>query len=742
MLEFLFKYSAHDYDRGELVFTGDWPTWLIIGLVAVAAIGIAFVLLRRRSDTGPAQLITVGLMQFAVVLIVLAMLQQPALKTEALLPGENTLALVLDSSASMRYGSGASRLETGRDYVADAETRLASLAISIQRFELADTASSVTSFAESQAVGGVTSIADSLLTVLGEARSSSLAAIVLISDGIDTSGGISAEQLGDIASFAVPIHTIAVGRETMPEDLELTQVLIPSTALPGSTVSARVSIRHDAPGATRVKVYDGDELLASDAVQLQPGVTTTSVRIDIEQMAAGHRQLSFSVDALPDERELRNNNRETLVNVAADTHRILYFEGEPRWEYKFLRRAIAGDEEINLISLLSVSPNKFYRQGLESAEQLEDGFPASREELFAYDALIIGSVQAATFTPEQLSIIRDFVSERGGSLLLLAGPNGLGNGGWGQSAIADLLPARLPPSATNTFVRKKATPALTPQGADLQMLRLANTAADNRSSWDGLPDVADYQQTGRLKPAATTLLTVSTDAGPVPLLITQPFGRGHTYILATGGTWRWQMSLPVEDQRHETFWRQFLRALVASAPATVSVSADTGASTLKLRAEFRDKAFDPVTDLNVSAAVSHEAGESQLVELAPSPAEPGVYLAEIDSATPGTWYVEAVANRDGEPFGIARASTYADPGQAEYFNIRANAGLLQRLSDATGGQHLDPDDIGALTELVRYSDAGIKTAVYRPIWDAPILFLLLLALKSGEWLLRRRWRSI
>ena len=94
-------------------------------------------------------------------------------------------------------------------------------------------------------------------------------------------------------------------------------------------------------------------------------------------------------------------------------------------------RALSDDKDLQIASLLRVSPNKFYRQGIETPEQLENGFPATRDELFAYDALIIGSVEAASLSDEQQNVIHDFVSERGGSLLMLAGPNGLGNGGLG-----------------------------------------------------------------------------------------------------------------------------------------------------------------------------------------------------------------------------------------------------------------------------------------------------------------------
>jgi len=409
-----------------------------------------------------------------------------------------------------------------------------------------------------------------------------------------------------------------------------------------------------------------------------------------------------------------------------------------------MRRAMDPDGDIHLVSLLRVSPNKFYRQGLESAEQLEAGFPATRDELFAYDALIIGSVEAASLSDQQQQVIGDFVSERGGSLLMLAGPNGLGNGGWGQSAIADLLPSRLPPSSVDSFVRTKAAVQLTPQGADTEMLRLAATVEENRTAWASLPEVADYQATGNMKPAAMTLLNVVTETGSQPLLITQPYGRGHVYVLASGGTWRWQMSSPLEDQSHETFWRQFMRALVASAPQGISLTADSsqGATEVQLRAEFRDDAFRPVDGIRVSAVVSHKGGDSYTLDLLPSQDDAAVHVADAPLSETGTWYVEAIAEHDGAAIHVARTSVYSESEQAEYFNIRRNSALLRRLSDATGGQYFEPADLGALPDLLRYSNAGITEQILRPVWDAPVLFLLLFVVKFGEWLLRRRWRTI
>jgi len=743
LFEFLFKYTREDYARSELIYLGEWSVPVLSLAVAAIVIAITSMLYKRRKNARVSTLVSVWLLQLAMLAVVVWILLQPALQTEQLKPGENSVAIVVDSSESMAYGSGQTRFAAALGLLS-ASISDASLDITPQLYVLSDEALLVDTFNDLQPTGGATSIAESLITILNDARNESLAAVVLSSDGIDTSGGISADKLAEIAAFGVPIHTIAVGRDVIAEDLELAQVLLPEKTLPASTVSARVSIRHDQAGEARVKIYDGDELLATEAVALQSNTTTTTAWVDIELRDIGHHRLQISVESDGEEPERRNNQRAALVKVEDQQFRALYFEGEPRWEYKFLRRALDAEDDIKLVSSLRVSPNKFYRQGLESPQQLESGFPVSRGELFAYDALIIGSVEAASFSSEQLDIVRAFVSERGGSLLMLAGPNGLGNGGWGQSSIADLLPARLPNSQSDSFVRSKAAVALTPQGADTQMLRLADTVDENRRVWDELPEVADYQSTGELKPAAMTLLTAKTDAGAVPLLMTQPFGRGHAYILASGGTWRWQMSMPLEDQSHESFWRQFMRELVSSAPAKVSLSASTagGESAIRLRAEFRDDAFNPIDDLHVAAVVSHEDGESWSLDLLPSTDEAGVFLADTTLSKSGAWYFEAIAERDGEVFDVVRSSVYSESSQAEYFNIRRNSALLRRLAETSGGQYFEPGDIGALPDLLRYSNAGITEQIHRPIWDALAVFLLLLILKSGEWLLRRRWSTI
>src|SRR3984885_5032758 len=94
-----------------------------------------------------------------------------------------------------------------------------------------------------------------------------------------------------------------------------------------------------------------------------------------------------------------------------------------------------------------------YRQGISDPKELASGFPTRPEDLFGYQGLIIGSVEAGYFTPAQQELIHQFVDRRGGGLLLLGGQFSLADGGWNASNLVDLLPTVLPTQA-GTFHRE------------------------------------------------------------------------------------------------------------------------------------------------------------------------------------------------------------------------------------------------------------------------------------------------
>src|SRR5690606_1592406 len=202
-----------------------------------------------------------------------------------------------------------------------------------------------------------------------------------------------------------------------------------------------------------------------------------------------------------------------LLEVRDGPHKILYFEGEPRWEVKFMRMAVAQDPQLQLVLLQRSAENKFYRLGVDSAAELQAGFPRTREELFSYRAIILGSVEAGYFSREQLQLLTDFVAERGGSLLALGGRRSFSEGGYAGTPLADVLPVELDGrSDTGFFTELSVSPTQLGQGH--AALQLAENPDSSRARWETLPPLSTFNRVTRVKPGATTLLTGSGPGVP------------------------------------------------------------------------------------------------------------------------------------------------------------------------------------------------------------------------------------
>src|SRR5205814_5459466 len=167
------------------------------------------------------------------------------------------------------------------------------------------------------------------------------------------------------------------------------------------------------------------------------------------------------------------------VNVESAKPKVLYIEGEPRWEFKFIRRAVEDDHSIELSTILRTTQNKIYVQG---PQNLKDGFPAKAEELFAFSGLIIGDMQASYFTAAQQRLIREFANRRGGGILFLGGRETLSDGGYRRSPLAELLPVKLL-DRKETFHRDPAKFEITPPGRDSVICRLEENAERNLERW-------------------------------------------------------------------------------------------------------------------------------------------------------------------------------------------------------------------------------------------------------------------
>jgi uncharacterized membrane protein len=752
MFELLFKYPRAVFSKGTLVLLGAWPWWVFVLVVLAAGAGLGWLIRSKLPEASTHvknwRAGVIWLLQFALAALILLLLWQPAVLVAELRPQQNIIAVLVDDSRSMAIadGGGETREQQAIKALQGGMIDQLQTKFQVRLYRLDRQISRVPKLDDLKTMppASATRIGDGLKQLAGEAADLPIGAVVLLSDGADNSGGIDLDTISTFRSRRIPVHTVGFGAEQVARDVEINDAVVAPRALADSRLSAKVTLhqRGYAGQKAMLTVRDGGKVLAGRQITLASDGVTQNESLLFNPGDAGAKTLQFSVDPLPGEENRDNNSVARLVNVESAKRRVLYVEGEPRWEYKFIRRAEQDDRLLTIVSMLRTSENKIYRQGIEDPKELADGFPSRAEDLFPYQAIIIGSVEANYFTAAQKELIQQFVDRRGGGLLFLGGRAALGDGGWAASTLADLLPVTLP-NKKGTFHRDPATASLTAAGADNIITRLAEDPAANVERWKKLPYLMDYQEVGKPKAGAVVLAEMTVAGRKIPMLITENYGRGRTAINATGGTWRWQMSQPLEDQTHEEFWQQLLRWLVTDTPGRVVASVpsqmlqDDGR--MQLSADVRDKNFLPASDAHVEAHILGPGGSAAQIEMTPDPNSPGTFHAQWTADQQGSYLTEVIATRDKDELGRDVLNFARMDGAAEHFHTEQNRGLLEKLSAETGGHYWTPQDVSRLPREISYSEAGITVRDTKELWNMPIVFLLLLLLPSAEWLLRRKW---
>ena len=740
MFEWLFKYPADVYRQAEFAFaSGLAPVWWLLIALAGAAVVAASALRGERLARWRRgrRLVVVGL-QATAVSVVVAVLAEPTLTLRQLKPGANTVAVLVDASASMELASGEepSRIALARRLVEGEIVPSVAARSKVALFRFHEESARVDSLDTLTADGDRTRLFEALQDVTRGFEAEALAAVIVLTDGADNSGHAPSDLAG-LAAAGVPVHVIGIGPERNIGDVELSEVRLAPSAPPDSVVTARLTLRHAAAGDVRIRVRDGEALLAAKTVPLPLSGAVVTTDVELPSGAPGLRELTFEIvppagDPLP-----RNDTQRRLLTVGERRHRVLYLEGEPRWEYKFLRRAAAEDESMEVVSWLRTTPRKTYRQGVSGAEELGAGFPESLAALYEYDLVVLGSLPATALDDEAHAWLESFVAQRGGGLLALAGRHALADGGWDITPLAKALPVVLDrgQGPTYRFVEGAARPA--PESLTSPLVHIAAGESD---AWATLPRLADYQALGARKPGATVLLEWLGEGEPAPLLVEQPYGFGRTAVLATATTWRWRMRTPPEDPRHTRFWRQLLRHLAHGAQPRRKLSVDPGGDGLALRLALRDERFEPVVDAQVRARIAAPDGEILEASLGVAGAT-GAFGATVGATTPGVYRVDVTTTSGTEEHTVTQFARVGG-ADAEYFGATLNRPLLERIADATGGRYWAPENVAGIAQAVALGGVGVREQRVLPLWDAPFFYLMIVLLKCIEWSLRRWWGSI
>jgi len=758
IFEFLFKYRPTLYQEGDFAFLSPWPLATVGLVAALLAVPAVLTYLRARGKSSAADRWALGLLRGAALLLLFLIAMQPGLVLTSVVPQRNFLAVLVDDSRSMTIEDrdGSSRADKAGRLLDPEGDLVAALdeGFALRHFRFSSRPGRVDGVGELGFHGSRTRIGDALDYARNELQGVPLSGIVVLSDGGDNSGEAVGEALLPLRAASVPVFTIGLGDEEMEADVQASRADVPERALAGTSMIVNVLV--EAAGyagrTVPIVVEDMGTIVTTEDVTLprdgQPLVAPVAITLE----DAGARELTFRIPGQPGERVLENNELHAVVQVRDRTEKILYFEGEPRWEVKYLLRAVEDDENLQVVLLQRTAENKFFRRNLDDPLELVGGFPTTRADLYRYRALVLGSVEASFFTHDQLEMIADFVNERGGTLLTLGGRRAFAEGGYRGTPLEDVLPVVLdePTGATLTERLVHIRVAPTPAGANHPATRIDGSAEQSVSRWDSLPPVTTTNVVTGLKPGATELLrgTVVQGGGGADtdrvVMAFQRYGKGRSLVLAVQDTWLWQMdhTVPLEDQSHETFWRQLLRWMVADTPDPVEAapsreSVETG-ETVSLEATVLDEGFVEVNGARVTARITAPTGDVQELPMEWSVTEDGRYTVPFTAGMEGIYEVSVDAGRDTLSLGTGGTAVRVAPGGEEFRDPHQRRSLMERIAEETGGRYYTVETASRLPEDLRYTGGGVTVTEERDLWDMPLLFLLLAGLLGAEWVYRRK----
>lgn len=789
-----------------LTFSGWNWLWPVVGFLGVAALVLAWSY--RASAAHPLRWVCLLLKVLGLVALTLCLLEPLWLRQRAR-PGANLFAVVADNSQGLQIhdsGEARSRGEQLREIVdptgAGWQSTLAAT-FDLRRYQFDSRLQATADFHELAFDGRSTSLGSALHTLAERFQGRPLAGILLLTDGnaTDLPGGV----LPDLRRLP-PVYPVVIGRRDPVRDIAVQQVHVSQSSFEDAPVSIQADVTSAGYRGRSLKVQLVDR--AGKTVQEQ----TSSARADGETMAFRFQLkpeapgLSFyqvrvgtpAELAIPgatsataaEEATLANNSRVLSVDRGQGPFRILYVTGRPNWEFKFLNRAVASDEQLQLVGLIRVAKrepkfnflgrvgetsNPLFRgysnQAPEEVQrydqpvlvrlntrddvELKAGFPRVAEDLYGYHAVIVDKLEAEFFAPEQSLLLQKFVSERGGGFLMAGGMESFQEGKYARTPIGDMLPVYLDQEGPAVAPPGPAHFQLAREGWLQTWARLRDNESDERARIDGMVPFQVVNRVRGLKPGASVIATLRDDKGEeMPALAVQRFGRGRTAALMIGDMWRWGFHDEAVHTDMDKAWRQLMRWLVADVPNRVDCAVEpqpadpNGAVLVQVR--VRDEKFQPVDDATVKVDIepvvfestAGAAGAPIQLEAEPALSEPGLYQATyVPRQTGGYKATAKVTNNAGADLGRAQAGWSTDLAAEEFRSLTPNVALLEELAHKTGGEMVAVADLGKFAARLPQMTAPVMETWSQPAWHTPLMFAFALACLLAEWGLRR-WKGM
>ena len=358
LFSFLFKYRPTEFAKGSFAFGA--PFSVIVLLIAAAVLGIPAVMSYAgvRGKSSRRDRWVLGTLRVAALVVLVLCLFRPMLLLSAAVPQRNYVGVLIDDSRSMQIAdrAGKARNDWVRHAFGGPDSALLKALrqrFIVRLFRFSSGAQRVDSVAELGFNAGETHVGDAVEQARQELDAVPLSGLVVLSDGADNSRAPIGDELLSLRARSVPIFTVGLGAERFDKDIEIRRVEAAHSVLKGGAITADLMIRQRGYAGKRVPLVIEDEgqIVSRDSITLPPDGDVAPVRVSVVANKAGARAFTFRIPAQPGEQVEQNNEQQALVDVRDGREKILYIDGEPRYETRFIRAAVEADSNLQLVSM-------------------------------------------------------------------------------------------------------------------------------------------------------------------------------------------------------------------------------------------------------------------------------------------------------------------------------------------------------------------------------------------------------
>ncbi len=766
------------YNAWRLTALTNLPSYALglIGLALLAALWLSTRGTVGEPSRGKRALLTT--LRALACLLVFALVLEPGLELRAETRVRARIAMLLDTSKSMRFAaqpasSGSaqvSRMDALLRWFAAKQPELRELS---SRFQIdlygfdkeiepqdapkllalnATTGAAHAQQLEQLAAGNATDLLSSLAAA---AKSGSggrpLAGLVIASDGADNASlaeGMNKKAQEQLQQLAAPVFALPIGA-TAIKDLALERVRVDDFAFVRSPVkiAVRLAARGFAHQMVPLTLKREGQVIAEQRVLIDEKVPFTEAELTFVPDRTGKFAFTVSVPVYDGEAIVENNAKSFVLNVIRDRVRVLQVVGRPSWDERFLRQLLKKDPNVDLISFFILrTPGDDSHSSQDELSLIP--FPTNeifQEQLRTFDLVIFQNFNHRPYRMSQyLDGIASYIRE-GGAFAMIGGDQSFGAGDYSGSPLEEILPVVLPAPGEPTIDEMPLQLQLGDAGKRHPITELLPGAAQNAALWAGLPKLPGLNTIAGLRANAQVLLQ-SSDGRPA--LVVGEAGQGRSMALLTDSSWMWSLVAAGEElgpRAYESFWHAAIRWLVRDPALTpMRLHAERAVyepgEPIQLDAQVRGSDYGASAGAALSVQLFSGASGASAPFAGPIAGADGNATVQLPALPAGAYRAQVIARgANGQVAGTAEEAFVVAPSGAELEDVSPRPELLEALAKATGGARISESD--SLTALPFHDpnrvEVGQRTT--RPLWDTWLVLLALCLVVGSEWLLRRRW---